>query len=291
VTSSIQASEAFSLYISDYISFKGQSAKTQEAYVCAMRELIRRFGDVDLCSLTFNDVRDWKLWLDKGRQPNTVRNYIISLRVVIKFLRQRGYGVMNAEDIPVPQRVYKKVDYLTESEMSDFIAEVGAKHRAYRQISRVRNVAIVRTLYATGLRNAELCSLDAESIKDNTFTVVGKGNKPRICFIDDETLDCIKDYLAYRTDRNPALFITLSGKRITPNDVRTMFDMIRARSERFRFVHPHTIRHSYATKLLNKRIDIRYVKEFMGHSSLETTAHYTHVVNAQLKDIYMDAHK
>ncbi len=287
----LSITEGYGLYIRDFIAFKGQSAKTQEAYTYAGRELVRRFGEIDICSLTFDDVRDWKLWLDKGRSPNTVRNYIVCLRVVLKFLRQRGYEVMNPDDIPVPKREIKQVEYLTEIEMENLFNEVKRKTRGYSNLARTRNLAIMKTLYATGLRNSELCSLDRNTIKENTFTVIGKGNKPRICFIDDESLDCVKDYLSLRDDKNPALFLTLGGKRMKPGDVRRMFEIIRNRSSDFDFIHPHTIRHSYATKMLNRRVDIRYIKEFMGHANLDTTNLYTHVTNPDLKEIYLNAHK
>jgi len=279
------------MYISDYIAFKGQSAKTQEAYTSAMKELLRRFGDVDVCSLTFNDVRDWKLWLDKGRCENTVRNYIVCLRNVLKFLKRRKYPVLNPEDIPVPKRKYTEMKYLTEEEMEAFLECLSKPIRGYAAVLRVRNHAIVKMLYATGLRNAELCSLDRDSIKNNTFTVIGKGNKPRICFVDDDTLAEIQTYLDMRTDNNNALFVSIKGRRIEPGEIRKAFENVRNRCPQWRKVHPHTIRHSYATRLLDHRVDIRYIKEFMGHSSLETTAIYTHISNPDLKDIYMQSLK
>lgn len=287
---SISISEAFKMYISDYISFKGQSHKTQEAYTSACNELVRRFGDADLCSLDFSDIRDWKLWLDKGRSSNTVRNYIVCLRVVLRFLKRREYCVINPDDIPVPKRIHTEVEYLTEKEMSDLFAQVVRKKRGYAEINRLKNYAIIKVLYATGLRNNELCSMNIKSIKNNTFTVIGKGNKPRICFVDDDTIIALEIYLNKRVDNNPALFVTKSGTRMKPGDVRRIFEFIRKNSDEFKYVHPHTIRHSYATKLLKRRVDIRYVKEFMGHSSLDTTAMYTHIINEDLKEIYMKAH-
>lgn len=282
-------SDAFDLYRRDFIAFKGQSAKTEESYVATKLRLIERFGDADILSLTFDDVRDWKLWLDKGRQPSTVRNYIVCLRVVLRYLAYRGHSVLHWENIPVPVRVNKEMLYLTEEEIEEFISAATQPTRGYKKINRFRNVAIMETLAVTGLRNSELCSLNRTSIKDNTFTVIGKGNKERIGFISDQALASIDKYLAMRTDREPALFLTNSGKRIRTGTIREVF-AIACRKSGMDGVHPHTFRHSYATHLLKKRVDIRYVKEFMGHTNLDTTARYTHVINEDLKDIYKKAY-
>lgn len=282
-------SEAFVLYIRDHIMFIGQSAKTQEAYIATQRALIARFGDIDITSLTFDDARDWKIWLDKGRSPNTVRNHIINFRVVLRFLKCRGYSVVDPDMIPTPKREQGQVEYLTLDEFEELVEVIGRSVRGYTLENKLRNIAIAETLVATGLRNAELCSLSRSSIKDSTFTVVGKGSKPRVGFISDRALKAIDDYLEVRSDYHEALFTTSTGKRMNPGDVRRIFDFIRRRYPQFAGVHPHTLRHTYATLLLKNRVDIRHVQELLGHSSLNTTAHYTHVVNEDLKSIYFAA--
>ena len=282
-------SEAFDMYIHDHIMFVGQSIKTQEAYIATRKALIARFGDIDICSLTFNDARDWKIWLDKGRSPNTVRNYVINLRVVLRFLKRRNYPVADPDNIPTPKREQVPVDYLTQEEFDDLIEVIGRNVRGYTTLAKLRNIAIAETLTATGLRNAELCSLNRSSIKDNTFTVVGKGSKPRVGFINNRALEAIDRYLTARPDKTEALFTTSTGKRMVPGDVRRVFDFIRKRYPQFAGLHPHTLRHTYATLLLKRRVDIRHVQELLGHSSLNTTAHYTHVVNEDLKSIYFAA--
>lgn len=286
----LSISEAFEMYRNDYISFKGQSIKTEESYRVAKSLLLRMYGDIPICELTFAHVRDWKNWLSGWQKPDTVRNNIICLRVVLKFLLSRACPVMNPELIPVPRREARMVEFLTEEEVADFIAEAGRSIRGYNRINRMRNVAIITLLYSTGLRVSELCSLNRNSIRDRTFTVIGKGAKTRICFIDVDTEKVINRYLEHRTDDCPALFISdQTCRRITPDTIRKMFKNICERSD-FNHVHPHTIRHSYATKLLRRRVDIRYIGDLMGHVSLDTTKVYTHVVNEDLKAIYDAAH-
>lgn len=283
--------DAFELYRIDYISFKGLSKKTEESYTVAARLLVKLYGNIDIQQLTFAHVRDWKTWMGGWQRPDTTRNNIVCLRVVLRFLRQRGYEVLDPDNIPVPKREARRVEYLTEEEFEDFMGEVSKPIRGYSVSNRLRNIAMLRLLYATGLRNSELCSLDRGSIKDRTFSVIGKGGKVRICFVSPEAQEAIANYLKVRTDSSKALFVSnQTGKRITPDTLRKIFRAVCARSE-FEDIHPHTIRHSYATKLLRHRVDVRYIQEFMGHSSLATTQMYTHVVDEDLKAIYDRVHK
>lgn len=287
----ISIADAFELYRIDFISFKGQSKKTEESYTVASRLLLRMYGNLNVSELTFAHVRDWKNWLGGWQKPDTTRNNIVCLRVVLKFLRARGFNALDPDLIPVPKREARQVTYLTEEEFEEFILEVGRPIRGYSIQNRLRNVAVVKLLYDTGLRNSELCSLNRNSIKNRTFSVIGKGGKVRIGFVSEDASRAIEEYLASRTDTDKALFVSeQTGKRMTPDTLRKIFKNVCARSG-FEDIHPHTIRHSFATKLLRHRVDIRHIKDFMGHESLATTQIYTHVTDEDLKAIYDRVHK
>lgn len=287
----LSISAAFYRYRSDFILMKNQSLKTMEAYDNTRLLLVRKFGEKDICTLSFEDARKWHEWLSGWQEPDTVRGNIICLRNVLKFLKSKGLQVMNYEDIPVQKRAKRSIQYLTEEQVKEFITEVGTPFRGYSALNRKRNVAIVKFLYATGVRNSELCALNRDSIKDRTFTVVGKSKEPRIVFLDEETNQTLNEYLALRTDNNNALFISHhTGQRLSSPQLRNVFMVVCARSKKFRKVHPHTIRHSYATKLLNHKVDLRYIGALMGHQDLNTTKMYTHYANPQLKEIYDKAH-
>lgn len=288
----LSITSAFDVYCCDHIAFIGQSKKTEEAYLSTRDVLLKYCGDIDITSIDFRVVRDFKLWLDKGRCENTVRNYIVCLRNVIRFLNNRGYEMsIKVDDIPVPKRIRKPVTYLTEEEFKRLVTVVSTPRRGYSRYTRLRNHAVIEFIFATGLRNSELCSLDRDSIKRNTFTVVGKGTKPRIGFVDDNTLQILNRYLAARSDTSRALFVTKDGTRLTPGNIRSMFARLRDQYPEFQGVHPHTLRHSFATKMLTRGVDSFYVKEFLGHQSLETTQMYLHVVNEELRDVYLKAQK
>lgn len=274
----MKLSEAFDLYRLDYIVFTNQSAKTEENHYVCLRALILYFGDIDISALDRDMVRDWKIWLDKGRNPTSVRCYIIKLRVVLAWLYKHGHSVLNPDDVPVPKAVQSVPMYLTRDEVAILI----------KSTRRVKNKAIVSFLYASGVRVSELCALNRDQLKENSFTVVGKGGKPRLCFIDDRTRTLLDLYLETRTDNNPALFLTDAGKRITPGVIQETFKSIRKVSGLE--AHPHTLRHSFATDLLKNNANLRYVQALLGHARLDTTQIYTHVVDADLEAVYKSHH-
>lgn len=279
-------SEAFELHRSYEIVMRNRSPKTEEAYSNTCKLLIRLFGDADLCQLTHEDIRRWHNWLLTWQKNDTARGNIVCLRMVLKFVARKGYKVVYYDEIIVPKKDKRRITYLEEDEVDEFILEAAKPKRGYARINRLRNVAIIKLLYSTGLRNSELCALNRDSIKNRSFTVIGKSRDPRIVFINSETEKAIEAYVCERSDSSKALFVShQTGKRIRPDTVRKIFVFICNRSD-FEGIHPHTIRHSYATLLLDKRVDIRYIGDLMGHADLNTTRIYTHYKNPQLKEIY-----
>lgn len=270
--------EAFRAYGSDVIAFKNQSPKTEENHYVAMRSLIAYLGDIEIDVLNFNMVRDWKQELDKTRSPETVRNYIIKLRIVLIYLKSRGYEVLDAALVPVPKRRDKVPLYLTPDEVT----------RCIDATARVKNKLIVALLYASGIRISELCALNRGQGRDGCFTVIGKGGKARICFYDDRVKWYSKLYYETRNDNNPAAFLSDSGHRITPGAIQETFKTIRKQTGLN--VHPHSLRHSFATNLLTTNTNLFHVSRMLGHSQLSTTQQYLHVVDADLKQIYNNHH-
>lgn len=277
----MKISEAFESYARDVIAFKGQSKKTEENHFIAMRSLIAFTDDIEVSELQFGQVRNWKMHLDQGRSAETVRNYIIKLRVVLDWLKRRGYDSLDPELVPVPKRTDKVPDFVTAEEVKLLI----------QATPKPRNKAIISLLYASGIRVSELCQLNRGDIRDDTFTVVGKGGKARLCFIDERTTKLLAKYLETRSDNMAHLF---SGKfdshRLTAGNVQEIFRYARKNAGFTNTVHPHTMRHSFATNLLRNNMNIRYVQELLGHSNLQTTQMYTHVVNEDLHRVYREHH-
>lgn len=283
--------EAFDAYALDVIVFSNQSKKTEENHRICQRALISYFGDIPMESLTFAMVRDWKLNLDKHRSAETVRNYIIKLRVVLAYLKARGINCLDPSTIPVPKRGDKVPDFISKDIVSDLITAVGKPMPGYARQNRLRNQALISLLYASGVRVSELCALDRDSLHDASFTIIGKGHKARLCFYDERTHQLLTAYLSSRTDNNPALFISFAnGQRITAGNVQEIFRLARKKAHLSIPVHPHTLRHSFATDFLRNNGNMRYLQALLGHASLETTQMYSHVVDLDLEKAYKEHH-
>lgn len=279
-------SEAFQTYRKREVIAAGLSSKTLESYIYAEKLVVAYFGDTEFSSIKVEDVISFYEHLLGWQAPDTARSNIICLRSVVRLMKRCFDGALDPDDIKVPKREKRTIEYLTESEVTEFIEVVGEKRRGYAEINRLRNVAIVEILYASGIRVSELCNLNRNSIKNRQFTVVGKSKEPRICFINQRSEIALENYLKMRDDNSSAMFVAnQNGRRIVPGNVRRIFQNVCARSD-FEGVHPHTLRHSFATHMLEKRVDLRYIADLMGHQSLDTTKIYTHYSNPKLQQIY-----
>lgn len=294
--SDLTLSEAFELYRKDVIVYKNQSAKTEEMNNCAMKSIINFLGDIPVTSLSFDAVRKWTADLRKTRTSNTVRGYILKIRVVLKHLRALGYeDILDPEAVGMPKRDSHVVDYLEVEEVQAMLKAVFRKGAGYSKFKRYRNRAIIALMFSAGLRNGELCNMERSQIKDgiDSFTVIGKGDKPRVCFIDPVTHKYIDEYLALRDDPYPALFVSEQQKgreKINPGVVQMVVKNAAIKAGLEKNIHPHTLRHSFATDLLRNNTNIVYVKELLGHASIQVTMTYTHVVNEDLHQIHRLKH-
>lgn len=288
-------SEAFELYRQEVIVYRNQSAKTEEMNGCAMKSMVNFLGNIPITELTFDLVRKWTTDLRKTRSSNTVRGYILKIRVVLKHLRVSGYEVLDPEAIGIPKRDSRVVDYLEVSEVKELLEASFRKGPGYSKFKRYRNRAMIALLFSAGLRNGELCQMDRHQIKDgiDSFTIIGKGDKPRVCFIDPVTHKYIDEYLALRDDPYPALFVSeqLKGaERINPGTVQLVVKNAAIKAGLSKDIHPHTLRHSFATDLLRNNTNLAYVSNFLGHANIQVTMAYTHVVNEDLHEIHKRKH-
>jgi site-specific recombinase XerD len=157
---------------------------------------------------------------------------------------------------------------------------------------RLRDDAVLEVLYGSGVRVGELCGLDADSLDlaAGAATVWGKGAKQRRVPLGQPAIAAVRAWLAVRHEvvaatAGPALFGNERGGRLTPRDVRRIIDRRSPRP-----THPHALRHTIATHLLDGGADVRAVQELLGHADVATTQRYTHVSNHRLRDAYAEAH-
>lgn len=286
-------SEAFLRYRTDRILSDNGALKTNESYLNAGKLASGFFGDIDITELTHEKVIAFKQYLLSWQAPDTMRGNIICLRMVLKYMNKLGLPAFHWEGISVPKRQKRKIKWLADDEVEELIQVINRKTRGYKTITRIRNVAMARLLFDSGIRVSELCKLDRYDIRNNEFIAIGKSKDPRPCFVTDKTMQAIEEYLALRTDSNRAMFVSHQNdcERVNPTGVQRVFISAREYSgdPRFDKVTPHTLRHSNATSLLNQEVDIRYIGDLLGHASLETTRMYTHYKNPKLKLIHQQA--
>lgn len=281
----MKISKSFNTYCYRELISRNRSLKTVGNYKNTRNILIKFFGDLNMTDLTFSDVDRWRDHLLSYQSSDTLGGNLTRLRCVLRMLKRLGYDVIDYSEISVPIREKRCINYLTYDEFLEFLAVVSRSCRGYKEVNRLRNIAIVKLLFYSGLRVSELCSLDRSSIHDRSFIVLGKSKNIRTCYINSDTEISIFSYLACRSDNNPALFITSYGSRMTPDAVRRFFRFASSKS-RFGRVYPHMLRHSFATHLLDRDVDLIYISDLLGHESLETTKIYTHYKNTKLQQIY-----
>ena len=156
----------------------------------------------------------------------------------------------------------------------------------------MRDRAILETFYSSGLRISELVALDLSTVDfiSGIIKVMGKGKKERVVPVGDIALKTIRNYLQARKKENEAVFLNKNGRRITTRGVRGIVDKYLKRAGILRGISAHTLRHSFATHLLNRGADLRTVQELLGHANLSTTQIYTHLTTEKLKSVYDKAH-
>ena len=170
-----------------------------------------------------------------------------------------------------------------------------------KKINGLRDRAILETLFSTGLRIAELVSLNKDQIRispsteDLEISIIGKGNRPRTVYFSKRAIYWLSKYLKKRKDNDKALFINYQGRRNAPK--RLTDRSIERNIKKYALLSglpgnttPHTIRHSFATDLLSQGVDLRLIQEFLGHSSISTAQIYAHVTSKRLRDIHREFH-
>lgn len=279
--------DAFDKRIDDDVVAAGCAPKTVRHCQYIEKLAIDYFGkEKDMTTLSSDEVLNYHDHLSSWLRPDTVRKALTDLKCVLRWCAMRGYRVLHPDFIKLPKHEKRMVKYLTEEEVFEFIDVVRQPRLNLTEQGRLRNVAICELLYSSGVRVSELVSLNRKQIKKRQFAVVGKSKLARPCFVSPRAEKALNEYLATRKDKNPALFLsTEEEKRLSDQSVRNIFKRACMMSD-FEGVHPHTFRHSFATTLINKGVDISFVGKFLGHESLDVTKIYLHFTNQGLKKIH-----
>ncbi|MCX5710003.1 MAG: tyrosine recombinase XerC [Candidatus Omnitrophica bacterium] len=228
---------------------------------------------------------------EKSLGARSVGRRLSALRSFFKFLTREGLIKTN----PILMLSSPKLDkhlpqFLTEEETAKLIESAFGKNEEDQM--GLRDRAILETFYSTGIRIAELVGLSLDDVDfiGGTAKVFGKGKKERIVPIGDAALKTIRKYLEKRKKQADAVFLNKFGKRIGIRGVRDIVGKYIHIAGLKHGVSPHTLRHSFATHLLNRGADLRTVQELLGHANLSSTQIYTHLTTDKLKSVYDKAH-
>lgn len=253
---------------------------------------------------TIELVRKYRVYLAHFSSPNgnlplkkvTQNYYVIALRSFLRYLVRKDLGVMPPEKIELPKTESRSLKFLDRDQLERLIAGPDTSKEP-----GLRDRAIMEMLFSTGLRVSELCRLNREQInlERREFGIIGKGGRARVVFLSDRAELWLTQYLNVRKDSYKPLFIRYSGSqdlemsekmRLTSRSIQRLMEKYVKKAGLPVKATPHVLRHSFATDLLINGADLRSVQELLGHKNVATTQIYTHVTNAQLKDVHKAFH-
>ncbi len=266
---------------------RGASPHTLRGYRTDLRQFRRFLATRHIRQLAHVDARLLRQYLarlyEAGLSRASIARKLAAIRSCLAFLSRRGGLAKNpAREVVSPRLPKRLASFLPIDE-----ATVLLEHPA-----AARDRAILEMLYATGARVAELCGLDLGDLDrtGDTIRVRGKGAKERVIPVGDAALQALDAYLRARGNADGPLFENVRGGRLT---VRSVHRVVKARSRAAgltRRVTPHTLRHTFATHMLDAGADLRLIQDLLGHSRLSTTQRYTHVSADHLMRVYDSAH-
>jgi site-specific recombinase XerD len=291
---------------------KGLSDKTQKNYNHYLAKFVSWLKKSKKESLlphefTAEDIWAYRLYLsrfrdnkDKSLKKVTQNYYLIALRALLSYFTAKDIVALPADKVRLPKVSIgeKTVKFLNLEQIERLLLTPNTKTPI-----GLRDRAILESLFSTGLRIAELVSLNREQFnsselknkKDLELGIIGKGGYPRTVYFSERALFWLKKYLEIRKDKEKALFIHYkarkdSDSRLTARSIERIIKKYAIQAGIPIFTTPHTIRHSYATDLLTQGVDLRTIQEFLGHRSITSTQIYTHVTNKRLRDIHRQFH-
>lgn len=277
--------------ISDFLIYlgseKGLSPRTLEAYGRDLRLFSNSTAKDSTEIQTDHIVEYFQQLKNRGVASSSICRALVAIKVFFRFLKREKLIAHNPTLFLESPKMWQLIpEVLTVSEVSllieapDVDSEVGARDRAIFQV-----------MYASGLRVSELCGLNLGDVSDDQVRVKGKGNKERVIPIAPSAVAAVDHYLTqFRKEGEGPLFLSTKGKRI---DRVAVWERVKFYAKKVGItkpISPHTLRHSFATHLLENGADLRVIQEMLGHAHIGTTDRYTHVSRRHLHDAFEKFH-
>lgn len=285
-------------YLGDYLYYleveKNRSIKTQENYGRYLRFFIKQSGVSRPEEITVEAVRKFRLELSHAPLKKVTQSYyVIALRNFLKYLAKNDVPTLSADKVELPKVPAREIATLRYQDLERMLS--APKTGTLRGL---RDKAILEVLFSTGLRVSELAAMSRYvNLDQGEVTVRGKGDKLRVVFLSESATATLKEYLKKRGDAEEAMFVSYTKAkqpkvlgRITARAVQRLVDTYARQAGIGQKIHPHLIRHSFATDLLVNGADLRSVQEMLGHANITTTQIYTHLTNKELKEVHKSFH-
>lgn len=281
-------------------SLTASSANTRAAYrrdVELFVEWLMDMTDVaDTASVTKIHVRDYLSFLhDRGATSRTIARKIAALRRFFVWNIRKGWATVDpTQGVHTPKTKGRLPRPLDEATVFTLLTTTDNDAPRWRQL---RDRAVLEILYGSGLRVSEVCSLTTKSVEiaHASLRVMGKGSKERIVPLSGPSVSALNEWMAVRHEvadetSGSALFLSVRGKPLARRDVSRLLDEACERAGIAGGTHPHALRHSFATHLMDNGADTRSIQELLGHSDAATTQRYTHVSKERLRIAYSESH-
>jgi len=282
--------EAFSLYLEIERNLSPHSIR---AYRQDLDMFHAFLADQPLDKVDYRTLRRFLGHLkQEGYERSTIARRMATLRTYFRFLaRERMIAGNPTLGLQSPKLSRKLPNFLDWEELQRLLASPDESPRG------LRDRALLELLYATGMRVSEIADLSLRQLDwdEAEIRVVGKGSKERMVLMSEDAMQHLRRYLdagrpELRPEATDKLFLNRSGKPLTSRSIDRMLKAHARRAGIAKSISPHTLRHTFATHLLEGGADLRVVQELLGHASLSTTQIYTHVSQERLRQVYQQAH-
>lgn len=267
---------------------EGASPHTTRNYRIDLKELADFLKQKPVAQVSKRDLRDFLGSLMRwGYDRSSVARKVSSIRSFFKFLKSRNIINQN------PTLAFSAPKL--ERKLPSFLTQGAAEQLMDLQELSIRDKAILELLYGTGIRASELTGLNVENVNfiDETIKVLGKRSRERIIPLTRKANIALKEYLRERgipQDQSLPLFLNKDKRRLSQRSLQRIVNRHIHKVAELTRMSPHTLRHTFATHLLEKGCDLRTVQELLGHSSIASTQIYTHLTPERLKEVYTQAH-
>lgn len=292
--------------IENYVTFckfqKRLDEKTIKAYKIDLAQFSALLPVHTVTEISIEILENYISFLHQTYKPKTAKRKIASVKAFFHYLEYKDIILINPfnkmhikfrEPVILPKIIPL---YTIEQLLKTLYRQRSLAKTSVQKQKALRDIAVVELLFSTGIRISELCSLKSSDVnlQDNTILIFGKGSKERrIQICNEDVLKALYDYraaFAKQILQCNHFFATTNGQPLSDQSVRRMLRKYATLAGIDMHITPHMFRHTFATSLLETDVDIRYIQEMLGHSSINITEIYTHVTTSKQKDILMNKH-